>query len=43
MEEKGSGAFVFACTAVFPLMIAGAAFLVKEERKSTEVAVIAGE
>ena len=41
VEEKGS-AFVFACTAVFPLMIAGAAFLVKEERKSTEVAVIAG-
>tara|TARA_X000000368_G_C22994560_1_gene695971 strand:+ start:353 stop:1486 length:1134 start_codon:yes stop_codon:yes gene_type:complete len=41
VEEKGS-AFVFACTAVFPLMIAGAAFLVKEERKNTEVAVIAG-
>ena len=32
VEEKGS-AFVFACTAVFPLLIAGAAFLVKEERK----------
>ena len=41
VEEKGS-AFVFACTAVFPLMIASAAFLVKEERKNTEVAVIAG-
>ena len=41
VEEKGS-AFVFACTAVFPLMIAGAAFLVKEQRKTAEVAVIAG-
>ena len=32
VEEKGS-AFVFACTAVFPLLIAGAAFLVKEEKQ----------
>ena len=32
VEEKGS-AFVFACTAVFPLLIAGAAFLVNEEKQ----------